>query len=317
MKIRRLLPLSMCIFAITSCNNNIKVPYTFIAPQGAPTITIFQEIIDGKVETKQNTQEIPIELQKKDGADFVIFDSINTLKLIKAKKADYTYLKMLTIGNFYMAGFNQENDAIPSKNDYIVSFGQGGVTDETLKYVYPELYNDNQIHYVNSVSDVVPILKTGKHEGMNVDWCFIAQPALFNVMDSNNNDENELNNINPALNVLDLVKQKSSGKLNFIPQAGLFVKNSFYQNNKKQVDEIVSRIGKQMEEVISNPTKVKDTLKSLNQETLKKFGGLNLKMFDTYKENTYKEFGVNNNLKDITKEDIQEFLKEINSSTSI
>lgn len=294
------------------------VEYTILAPQGAPTLALYEEIIAGNVNTTSDTTSIPAQMQLSEGPDFVVFDSINALKLTNnAKKANYTYLKMLTIGNFYLVGLNKEEGSVPTVDDYIVSFGQGGVTDETFSYLYPELYNsENTIHYVTAVSDVAPIIRSGLHENNKVDWCFVAQPVLYTLMNALNNDDNTENDIKPTYNVLDMVKEKSNGTLNFIPQAGLFVRNDFLKENKETVDHVVSKISSSMNKIINNYQDVKTTIDALDDTKKAKFGTLNTSMFDYYKENTYKEFGISN-IDKIEVSDINNFLETINSSTKI
>ena len=317
--INKLFILGLIIVPLVSCenNNNNNTSYTILSPQGAPTLALYDEIIKGTATTTPNTSDIPLEMQKTDSYDFVVFDSINALKLIhNAKKANYTYLEMLTTGNFYLVGLNKSEGEKPEAGDYVVSFGEGGVTDETFKYLFPEIYDGNYVHYVQAVSDVAPIIMSGKHENNTVDWCFFAQPALFNVLNNLNNDDNPGNDINVFYNVLDLVKEKSNNKLDFIPQAGLFVKNSFLENNPDVVNNVKNNIKKSMDNIINNYEDVYDTIKKLDQNTLSKFGTLNLNIFNYYKENTYKEFGITTK-DDISISDINEFLTTIGSTTKI
>ena len=71
-----------------------------------------------------------------------------------------------------------------------------------------------------------------------------------------------------------------------------------------------------MDNIINNYEDVYDTIKKLDQNTLSKFGTLNLNIFNYYKENTYKEFGIATK-DDISISDINEFLTTIGSATKI
>ncbi len=307
--------------ALVSCGSNKNESYTILAPQGAPTLAIYEQIIDGNVETTSVTTDIAAKMQLSTGPEFVIFDSINALNLIyNAKSANYTYLKMLTIGNFYLVGISKDDGANPIAGERVISFSQGGVTDETFKYLYPELYDDgNTIEYVTSVSDIAPIAQSGQYEGEAVDWVFFAQPALYSSMQLVNNDESLTHTLNPTYNVLDMVIEKSNEDLDFIPQAGLFVRNDFLEDNKEIVDEVLESVTSSMKNVRENSSDVYKTLSALDSETLSLFGSINLNMFseDAYGDSVYKEFGIADPDEEITISDINYFLEYIGSTTTI
>lgn len=311
--------LSLSFFSLLSlsgCNNPTQptVDYKMLAPKGAPTLAIYQDIIDGKVSTTAETTSIPVELMKKDSIyDFIVFDSIAALNLIGQEKSEYTYLKSLTSGNFHLAGFNKTKEDTIKNDDLVVSFAKGGITDQVLKYLHPDFSN---IQYKQSVSEVAPILKTGKYEGQDkpIDWAFIAQPALNNVMKVNNSDDNPNNDIIDMEVAVDALKEKTNGTIDFIPQAGLFVKNSFYEINKTFVDKtLLPSIDTQLNSVIDDIDGVAKKLNSLTLETKSKFG-FEFSVFDDFKNDTYKQFGITNPSKTIDEAKINEFKELIKPS---
>ena len=273
------------VINLISCSNlssntylideNIKI----LSPLGAPTLGIYESILSSNCTTTSTPTSIPIELQNKNSEyNFIVFESSNALKLIKNNKADYKFLGLLTKGNFHFVGFNKTNKDIPSKDDYIVSFQKGSITDLSLNYVLPSIYNENKdnIHYLNGVSQVATVLKSGLHEGNKVDWALIAEPSLYALKSQNNFDDNESNDIYEYLDINRALKEKTNSEYDFIPQAGLFVKNSFYNENKEIVEQYLKNsVTKNLDEAINTPSKIISKLEELNisdEEFELKFG---------------------------------------------
>lgn len=263
----------LIIFGIASCNstnNNylIDEKIKILTPLGAPTLGIYESILSSNCTTTSNPTSIPVELQNSNSEyNFIVFESSNALKLIKNNKADYKFLGLLTKGNFHFVGFNKTSEDVPSKDDYIVSFQKGSITDLALNYVLPSIYNETKdnIHYLNGVSQVATVLKSGLHEGNKVDWALIAEPSLYSIKQINNFDNDQNNDIYEYLDVNQALKDKTNKEFDFIPQAGLFVKNSFYNENKEVVEEYFKNsVSKNLDEALNNPQKIVSYLNDLN-----------------------------------------------------
>ena len=304
-------------------NNTLKVninegdeEFSLISPAGAPTLAIYDTIAQKQgAETTSQVTQIPLSL-KLGTYNYVVFDSISALKLINAKEADYSYQTMLTIGNFHLAGFNTK--AQPKVGDKIVTFGQNLVPDLAFKTAYPELFvssNLNNIQYVNSVSDIVPILKTGLFQGSAVNYCFVAQPALFNVMSTNNNDADATNDITDIENLNDKIYEITDGKFNYIPQGALFVKNSYLSKKPSYVADFLADVklqmknarGADLDAVVTSMEKVSPNV----QEQVAKYG-FNENVAKALQANDKNQFGIMDPDFPITLDNINEFLTTIN-----
>lgn len=71
-------------------------------------------------------------------ADFIVFDSVNGVKLAKANGENYKLVRMVTYGNLYIVATGNDEDGVLTDDDYIVSYGEGLVPDLAFKAVYGE-----------------------------------------------------------------------------------------------------------------------------------------------------------------------------------
>ena len=103
---------------------------------------------------------------------------------------------------------------------------------------------------------------------------FITLPIFTRIM--NNFDDNESNDIYEYLDINRALKEKTNNEYDFIPQAGLFVKNSFYNENKEIVEQYLKQsVNKNLDEAINTPSKMISKLEELNisdEEFELKFG---------------------------------------------
>lgn len=320
---------------LAGCNGNSNIEANIdkegklLSPAGAPTFSIYSKILDDSSSVTTTPTDIPVQLQNsKSEYDYIVFDSINALKFIKNGKSDYKFLGLLTSGNFHLVGFNKKEGDKPKKGDYIISFNQGLVTDEVLKYIEPSLYeedNPEKIHYLNGVSSVAQQLKTGKDNNNDIDWALIAQPALYSVMNANNNDDNANNDIYDYINCTDKIKEITNNKFDFIPQAGLFVKNSYFNEKKINVEGFLTSTKENMNVMLSAPSVFLDaiTKTGLNDSQLITKFGVNPKLAATVlqKDNANQigiadPEGMINGKNPVNVEKINDFLIEIKSASA-
>ena len=71
-------------------------------------------------------------------SDFIVFDSVNGVKLSKANQNAYKLVRMVTFGNLYIVSTGNDEDNTLSNDDYIVSYGENLVPDLAFKAVYGE-----------------------------------------------------------------------------------------------------------------------------------------------------------------------------------
>ena len=313
---KKMLILMLPLLCLTSCNEKKDVStidFSIYSPAGAPALAIYQSIIDGKATTTSDPKTVAAQLQNDDtNYDFCVFESATALKLIKAGKSNFTFAKLLTSGNLHLAGINKTSTDLPKVGDKIVYFGSG-VTTDTIKYCFPEIFadsnKDNVFEPLASAALTAAVMQTGMYNNVNVDYVFTAEPVLFASQKANENII-DLGNINA------FVSEKSSGKFDFVPQAALFVKNSFLEENKENYDAIIVNIEEQMNDAINDPSKVKDAINTyLLDETdqKEKFGFSSTVAYNIQKDNK-NLFGVADSENDINVATIKDYLSTINST---
>jgi|GEM_PF-1064668 len=296
--------------------------FSLISPAGAPTLAIYDTIANKEgSETTTNVSYIPGFLQN-GSYKYTVFDSISALKLTNnSKVAKYTYLTMLTGGNFHLAGFNKTTS--PKIGDKIVTFGKDLIPDLAFKTCYSDLFVDTNltnINYVNSVTDVAPILKSGMYQGNKIDYCFIAQPALFSVMSSNNSDTNSSNDITDIKNLNDKIYEITNGEFNYIPQAALFVQDDYFALKPNYVNEFLLSVKEQMKNARgADLNSVKSAMESFSTnltDQAAKYGFNENVAYELQKDNK-NQFGIMDPTKDVNVYEINRFLDLINAGFNI
>lgn len=306
-------------------NNEDSIDYLdkdsmMLSPAGAPNLAVYSKVLTTSSLTTTTPADIPAQLLDTNSFyNYVVFDAVNALKLVKANKAKYTFLGLLTSGNYHLVGFNQEVDAVPAIGDHFVSFGKGLMTDEIMKFLVPEAYESGStINYLETgVSAVAQKLIAGRDGEYTSYWALIAEPALQNVLNKNNK-------VKDYKNCTTWIKEKTDGKFDFIPQGGLFVKNSYYESSLTNVNNFMVQVKKDMTNAINNPTKVIEDItnsKMTSDDFTKKFG-FNSSLIDPLQKNSSNLFGISDPKgliggdKAINTTKINEFLIEIGSASA-
>ena len=111
------------------------LPFHVVAPLGAPSAALARYASDTEKLNLTTPANVSAAFKKKK-ADFILFDSVNGLKLSSSFDHEYLLVRMVTFGNLYLvATGNDENDTI-SEDDYIVGYGEKLVPDLAFRAVY-------------------------------------------------------------------------------------------------------------------------------------------------------------------------------------
>ncbi len=298
-------------FLLAACDPGIApttLKHNFVSPSGAPSLALYTMFEDNtNYQTKSNPQLVSAELLG-NNFNYVIFDSINGLRAIQKNEANFKLYGLLTGGNYFLAGIDKNAEAVPSADDYIVSFGQGLIPDIVYNYLYPEAPVDA---YVSATADAASVLKDGMYQGNEVDYVFIAEPSLTSAM----NDTNA--NTHGRVRIIANIKEEVEAKTGMpgMPQAGLFVRyDGFYKDHQEEVDEYLSFIDTNIDNAIDHPDVVRDYLNQFDQDAVKMKFGYNANIVYALQQNGQNRFGlVRASERDAI--DINEFLTIIGQPT--
>ncbi|MCI1735708.1 MAG: hypothetical protein LKM30_08320 [Bacilli bacterium] len=203
-----------------------------VAPQGAPAAALAgfagTSTSPNPNLTLQSASLMTGEFSK-GTADFIIFDSVNGLKLSAKNNNNYQLARMVTFGNLYLIATGNDTNGTFDKTDFTIGYGQGLLPDLAFKAVYPEgdskagdstVAGDTGAYidgYVPAVSDTAAVLVSGKFNAVNVDYVVSSYPVVLSAM-GKNAKLSVKENISASFGT----KYSTSG----FPQAALFVKTA-------------------------------------------------------------------------------------------
>lgn len=285
-KILILLPL---VALVTACDGASSIggdeaPLTFISPAGAPALAFYDQGSNANYITNSTATNVAAELQN-NNYDIVIFDSISGLTSIKRNNLDFKLAQIITGGNFYLAGIDVADGAMPDENSYVVSFGENLIPDLVWQTLCNEYWHiDIETHYVGSNSDAQAVLASGLHNGNSVDYVFIAQPALYATM--NNASAATYGKVSIIKNIREEWKQYSNQ--DGIPQAGVFVRSSVLESKPNNLKTFFSDLNTRLITAINDPQAVKDAMNVYSEdlvEQVNRFGFNANVMYNVQKDN--------------------------------
>jgi len=108
--------------------------FSVTCPQGAPAAALARYASSDEL-TLTQPANVSAAFTKGE-EDFIVFDSVNGLKLSAKNGGNYLLARMVTFGNLYVVSTGNDEDGVLSNDDYIVSYGEGLVPDLAFKAVY-------------------------------------------------------------------------------------------------------------------------------------------------------------------------------------
>lgn len=246
---------------LTSCNvdsSSLKI----ISPTGAPALAFYNHSLNSNYETNSTPSNIVSMMNSSSDYDVVVIDTVSGIKAIE-KGAPYKIAATITFGNFYIASTGNDDNNTFEKEDTIVIFGQNQTPDLLFKYIYGEGYN---IEYVTNVQDAAKCLAAGKNmiTGSTVDYVFIAQPALYTIL--NNKDAKTYGKASIHINIQDEYFRKSG---NNVVQASIFVNSN---SDRNQLKSLLKGLENDIYNVLENPKLIQSNLNTEDKAINDKYG---------------------------------------------
>lgn len=255
----------LCIALLaSSCSKETTDDYDkyLLMPSGAPTLGTYKLIEEGKVDVLADSSNIPAQLSKGD-YPFIIFDSAKALANLEKQgdEAKYSFVKMITGGNFHLFAFNKdESDADSltiSQDDVVYGFQENNTPDLLFKTVYKDAGGcDVYLDSISSLKDkLLTMTADYKIDGTQVDYAVVAEPAATAI---------KSNLTKKGIKILDInlqtkIKEVTTWSKDYIPQAGLFVRNDI-SSNSEVYKHVLESINASISQALSNPGAVKTEL---------------------------------------------------------
>lgn len=268
MKLKHLLLIPLLL--LTSCNSNVDTSsLKIVCPTGAPAICFYKESENSNFETNSTPSNIVSMMNSNSDKDIVVIDTVSGIKAIN-NGAPYKICANITLGNFFIASTGLDEDNIMNEGDTIILFGQNQTPDYLFHYLFEDKFDDS-IEYVTNVQDASKCLASGKNliTKSNVDYVFIAQPALYTIL--NNKEALTYGKSSIYMDVQEEYKKKSNG-LSII-QASIFVKEA---SDSKVVNSYLKELKKNIELAINNPEVIAEPISKIGEELALSLYGVNL-----------------------------------------
>ncbi|KAF0227484.1 MAG: hypothetical protein FD133_984 [Erysipelotrichaceae bacterium] len=251
---KKFLILIVLILSLTACVPAKKVPFTWLAPKGAPSVAlipILKADFD-QVESVDGTDILSAALIQ--GSKDIIIAPINLgSKLIQAGNADYKLLAVVTWGNLYIL----KDAAVPfSENMNLAMFGQNAVPELVLNHVSDQLdFTYTKVPF-NSVADV-----KGQLVAKVYSLGLLAEPVATATIVAA-----KAAGITISV-VADLQEAwKSKTGYDNYPQAAIFVKNGLSTAQLKQIKERITLMIDYVSSVDADKTVVETDITALTAE---------------------------------------------------
>ena len=235
---KKLLAILIVLLALTACGRpadngdarEVSVEdLTIVTPKGAPVLAFYDQIGNENY-TRVAADAIGALWTGDNSPDVMVVDLSSGVNAIK-NGAEYKLAAIITFGNFYVGSTGHDDDGIMNEGDTVVLFGNENMLPNKIwHYVYEA---DAQ----SAAADLI----SGKDlEGNDVDYVFLAQPALFVALKKNEN----------ASLYADIQEEyRNKSGLDMI-QAAVFVRNDVPEET---VSEFLSRLETSINAAIENP----------------------------------------------------------------
>ena len=246
---------------LMGCTNKTTKEINIICPVGAPAFAFYNYAENDKFETNGSPDNITTMMTKASQKTVVVIDTVSGVQAIN-KGAPYKLAASITFGNFYLCATGKDDNGQMDPGDKIVLFGQNKTPDLLFHYLYGNDY-DSGIEYVTAAGNAKGVLEEGKNliTGNDIDYVFLAQPAVFAALKTNTN-------ASIYANLQEVYKQKSDNKQ--MVQASVFIKNTL---EKEVADEFLASLESDINAVIETPELITQKLGSLDEnEVMSTFG---------------------------------------------
>ena len=228
-------------------NKDVKV----VVPDGLPAISL-AKLAKENPEIKsgyninysiESTSDALSTVVMKEEADIAIVPS-NMAAIAYNKTSNYKILGTVGMGSFYLVSTENMSSMDDLIGKEVGNTGKGLTPDITVKTILKEKninLDDINFNYVNSMSELVPMMASGK-----LNTGFVSEPALTGLMNKNDNIK--------IITSLNDEWKSISGSKNGYPQSTLIVKSDFAKENPEFIEKFVEQISDSIKWANDNPT---------------------------------------------------------------
>ena len=250
---KKILTLLLVLVVMCGCtaNNNSTQrkaveDVTIVTPKGAPVLAFYDQI-ENENYTRVAADAISALWTGDQSPDVLVVDLTSGLKAI-ANGAEYKLASIITFGNFYLASTGNDENETMDADDRIVLFGNENMLPSKIwHYLFGNDY-DQSLVYVADAQQAAAALISGKDlEANDVDYVFLAQPALFGALKQNEK----------ASLYKDIQQEYKDKSGKDMIQAAVFVRNDL---DPETTNEFLNNLETSINAAIENPEMVLEKL---------------------------------------------------------
>ncbi|MBO4359196.1 MAG: hypothetical protein J5796_05295 [Erysipelotrichaceae bacterium] len=245
---KKLLAILIVLLALTACGRpadngdarEVSVEdLTIVTPKGAPVLAFYDQIGNENY-TRVAADAIGALWTGDNSPDVMVVDLSSGVNAIK-NGAEYKLAAIITFGNFYVGSTGHDDDGVMNEGDTVVLFGNENMLPNKIwHYLYGTDFDENLVYEADAQSAAADLISGKDLEGNDVDYVFLAQPALFVALKKNEN----------ASLYADIQEEyRNKSGLDMI-QAAVFVRNDVPEET---VSEFLSRLETSINAAIENP----------------------------------------------------------------
>ena len=219
---------------------------SIVSPTGAPVLAFYNQM-ENENYTRVSADAIGALWTGDNSPDVIVVDLTSGIKAIE-NGADYKLGAVLTFGNFYLAGTGNDEDKELNTGDSVVLFGnENMLPNKVWHYLFDEEFDENLVYEGNAQLAAGALASGKSSEGNDVDYVFIAEPALTASLKNNENAY-------VYMDIQEAYKNKSG--LDMI-QATLFINNRVSEETGKA---FLDELEKSINDGLNNPTLIEEGL---------------------------------------------------------
>ncbi len=256
---KKLILLTLPLLLLGGCTQKTTKDIKIVCPSGAPAFAFYNYADNANFETNDTPSNIVAMMTKASEKTVVVLPADTGIKAIN-NGAPYKIAANITFGNFFLCSTGHDANGQLDPGDKIVLFGKNMTPDLLFHYVYGTEY-DSGVEYVTAAKDAAGCLQQSKNlaTGSEIDYVFLAQPAVFASLKVNTNAK-------VYANIQDLYKTKSEGKQ--LIQASVFIKNNL---DKATANSFLDSLESDINGVLETPELLTQKIPD-NEEMLAKYG---------------------------------------------
>ena len=217
-----------------------------VTPKGAPVLAFYDQIGNENY-TRVNADAISALWSGEQSPDVITVDLTSGINAIK-NGAPYKLAAIITFGNFYLASTGNDDNDTMDPGDRIVLFGnENMLPNKVWHYLYEDEYDEGLLFEGDATIAAADLASGLYSDGTEVDYVFLAQPALFASL--NKNEKAAI-----YADIQEVYKEKSG--LDMI-QAAVFIKGDVRQD---YVDAFLAQLETSINAAIEDPALAEEGL---------------------------------------------------------